>query len=172
MSPVSHQTVRLSRGGHAAPDEGVCVVELASMLAGEPFSDRPACVCELIAAFLRCYNDACDDSRRQDLMPVAAAVVGTRSPLLEPARADACREAIEEVVADMPAWRRWRCGMRRSGRTLAGTPDRDVARIAGHVLASAGEPGHRRALALVDELVAVGRPQAVRRVSPGAAVAV
>jgi hypothetical protein len=50
---VSHQTVRLRRGKHASPEKGVCVMELASMLAGEPFSDRPACACPLTAALLR-----------------------------------------------------------------------------------------------------------------------
>ena len=33
----SHQTVRLARGKHSSPRDGVCVMELASMLAGEQF---------------------------------------------------------------------------------------------------------------------------------------
>jgi len=41
MGPVTHQTIRLSRGKHSSPEEGACVMELASMLAGEPFSDHP-----------------------------------------------------------------------------------------------------------------------------------
>ena len=66
-SIVSHQTVRLRRGKHASPEKGVCVMELASMLAGEPFSDRPQAVCPVIGAYLRSYNDVVDDERRQDL---------------------------------------------------------------------------------------------------------
>jgi hypothetical protein len=54
-------------------------MELASMLAGEPFSDRPRSVSPAIAAFLRAYNDAIDDTRRQQLYEVAAMVIGTRS---------------------------------------------------------------------------------------------
>jgi hypothetical protein len=54
-------------------------MELASMLAGEPFSDRPRCVDPVIAGFLRTYNDGIDDRRRQDLYPLAAEVVGTRA---------------------------------------------------------------------------------------------
>jgi hypothetical protein len=42
-------------------------MELASMLAGEPFSDQPKSVCPVVAAFLRGYNDAVDDETRQDL---------------------------------------------------------------------------------------------------------
>jgi hypothetical protein len=42
-------------------------MELASMLAGERFSDRPRSVSRALAAFLRGYNDLLDDKRRQDL---------------------------------------------------------------------------------------------------------
>ena len=50
---ASHQTVRLGRGKHASPTDGVCVMELSSMLAGERFSDRPRSVCPVIASLLR-----------------------------------------------------------------------------------------------------------------------
>ena len=48
------------------------------MLAEAPFSDEPRCVCPVIAAFLRTYNDQVDDARRQDLYAYAALVVDTR----------------------------------------------------------------------------------------------
>ena len=79
MTQASHQTVRLSQGKHRGPDHGACVMELASMLAGEPFSDRPRCVDPVIAGFLRTYNDGIDESRRQDLYPLASEVVGSRA---------------------------------------------------------------------------------------------
>jgi hypothetical protein len=75
---VSHQTVTLARGKHTSPRGGACVMELASMLAGEEFTDRPASVCPVVAAFLRAYNDAVDDRRRQELYAYAGAAVGTR----------------------------------------------------------------------------------------------
>jgi hypothetical protein len=53
-------------------------MELASMLAGERFSDRPASVCPIVAALLRAYNDHIDDERRADLYRYAAEAVGTR----------------------------------------------------------------------------------------------
>ena len=53
MPERSHQTVTIRRGKHASPDRGACVVELASMLAGERFSDHPPTVCPVIAGFLR-----------------------------------------------------------------------------------------------------------------------
>jgi len=77
MSASSFQTVRLAKGSHASPDQGACVVELASMLAGEPFSDRPRTVCPVIAGFLRTYNDLLPDSERDTLYPYAALVVGS-----------------------------------------------------------------------------------------------
>ena len=77
MSTTRYQTVRLSRGKHSSPDEGACVMELASMLAGERFSDRPRSVSPVIAAFLRGYNDLVDERRRQDLIRYAAEAVGT-----------------------------------------------------------------------------------------------
>ena len=53
MSPVSYQTIKLIKGKHSGPDAGACVMELASMLAGEPFTDHPASVCPVIGSFLR-----------------------------------------------------------------------------------------------------------------------
>jgi hypothetical protein len=80
MTQPSHQTARLTQGKHATPADGVCVMELASMLAGEPFGDHPRSVCPVIAAYLRSLNDMADNRRRQRLLPYAAAAVGTSAP--------------------------------------------------------------------------------------------
>jgi hypothetical protein len=79
QSRVSHQTVRLSRGAHKSPDDGACIVELASLLSGERFSDRPSSVCPALRSFLHGYNDALADRLRQDLYGLASDIVGTRS---------------------------------------------------------------------------------------------
>jgi hypothetical protein len=79
MTQASHQTSRLSRGKHRDPDHGVCVMELASMLAGEPFTDQPRSVCPVIAGFLRSYNDGIGDKPRQELYRFASLAVGTRA---------------------------------------------------------------------------------------------
>jgi hypothetical protein len=70
--------VRLSDGGHTSPREGVCVVELASLIAQEEFSDRPRCVCPVIGAFLRGWNDRAPYVERQRLGPYAERIVGSR----------------------------------------------------------------------------------------------
>ena len=75
MTPVTHQTVKLSKGRHDSPDEGACVMELASMLAGEPFSDLPASVCPVIGSCLRAYNDWIDDDLRGVAVEILAALV-------------------------------------------------------------------------------------------------
>ena len=93
MTEFHHQTLKLGRGAHASPAEGACVMELASLLAGEPFSDNPDCASPVIAAFLRTYNDLLDDRRRQDLRRLASEVVGSRGDAAtETARALRCIE--------------------------------------------------------------------------------
>lgn len=77
---ISFQTLRLSRGRHVRPEDGTCVAELVSMLAGERYSDRPRCACPALTAFLRGYNDGLDDDKRQDLFALASELVGTRGP--------------------------------------------------------------------------------------------
>src|SRR3954471_12734136 len=88
---LSHQTIRLIRGRHSSPERGACVMEVASMLAEEPFSDEPRCVCPVIAEFLRTYNDQVDNERRQDLFAYASLVVDTNEGVAaERRRANMC----------------------------------------------------------------------------------
>src|SRR4051794_8432324 len=146
MSVPSHQTVRLSRGRHTSRRAGACVMELASMLADEPFSDRARSISPTIGAFLRTYNDGVDDDVRQSLYPVAAAIVGTASRRsVERARIDRCLAFANEHGTHLPG--------RRAALGLA-TPE-----AAGSWAAlTALERGlHAEALALVDELVALSR---------------
>ena len=84
--PVSHQVVALAPGKHSSPEKGACVVELASMLAGERFSDHPRSVCPVIASFMRTLNDELDDGRRRELLPYASLIVGTRGTRASRAR--------------------------------------------------------------------------------------
>lgn len=145
MSVASHQVVRLSRGRHPSPDVGVCAMELASMLAHEPFTDRSPSISPTIGAFLRTYNDGVDDDRRQDLYSVAAAVVGTASSRsVERERIDRC------LVFAM----RHGTGTRSPRASLAlATPEPAGAWAAMTALESGA---HEDAFALIDELVALG----------------
>jgi hypothetical protein len=58
FSAFNYKTVRLAKGKHRSAQHGVCVMELASMIAGGPFTDHPASVSPVIGAFLRVYNDS------------------------------------------------------------------------------------------------------------------
>lgn len=150
-SPVSHQTVRLSRGRHRTPSEGVCVMELASMLAGERFSDRPRSVCPVVGAFLRTYNDLIGDDRRQDLYGYAAEAVGTRGDrALRRARADLCERFVEHCQATAPP-------SRLAGICPGPWRAEEAGRRAAMAAVVSRQPtGHSMALALLDALLACG----------------
>jgi hypothetical protein len=143
----SHQTVRLAQGRHHSPQLGACVMELASMLAGESFSDRPATVSPVIAAFLRTYNDGIDDDRRQDLYPLAALIVGTsRGRAAERERVSRCLEFARELGASTPPGR---------GAIAIATAEASGSWAALAALRDGSGESHSRALSLVRELVAV-----------------
>ena len=153
MAHVTFQTIKLTRGKHGSPAEGACVMELASMLAREPFSDHPASVCPVIGSFLRAYNDSIDDERRQDLYTYASEVVGScGSPAVQQAR-----------IQRLTAWslelqqRRWtRLFMPQRLRSLAALSIADgVGTQAVRSISKHTDDTHAKALALVDELLAI-----------------
>ncbi len=53
-------------------------MELASMLAGERWSDHPECTHPLLAELARLVNDHTSDADRQELTPLIPSVVGRR----------------------------------------------------------------------------------------------
>ncbi|HEY7256639.1 MAG TPA: hypothetical protein VH476_08130 [Solirubrobacterales bacterium] len=122
---ISHQNVRLAHGRHSTPEQGACVVELASMLAGERFSDHPQSVCPVIAAYLRNVNDHMPAGDLPGLFPVAAAIVGTGgSPKQSRSRARRCARWAADLGAGRHAiflWpgRRWGWGGSRLGAICA-----------------------------------------------------
>jgi hypothetical protein len=155
MSRVTHQTIRLTRGKHAHPEQGACVMELASMLAGEPFSDHPVSVCPVIGCFLRTYNDYVDDDLRQDLYAYASKVVGSRAGAdVQWARAERLNEWAAERLDQhsrgllAPRWLRRLRRPRSSSIEMIGSravrtiPKRDRA-------------AHGQVLALIDALLRI-----------------
>ena len=153
--------VRLAPGRHSSPREGVCVVELASLIAKEEFSDRPACVCPVIAAFLRGWNDRAAHAERQRLGPYAARVVGSRGSqavtrkrrdiCLESAGAQLSRGRVRRLVSlvGMRARIAIYCGLREAIRLNEGAGDY-AARLA------VTQGSVERAFGLADVLLAVG----------------
>jgi hypothetical protein len=151
---VNYQTIRLSAGKHSSPESGACVMELASMLAGEHFTDHPTSVCDVIASFMRAYNDAIDDKRRQDLYPYAAKVLGSRgSSRVQQARADLLNAWVSahRRRSRLPSFLR---RFRSAGRcgTLEELSINAVRAISRH-----DDETHAAVLALVDDLLRLGR---------------
>ena len=151
MSPATHQTIKLSKGRHNSPDEGACVMELASMLAGEPFSDHPVSVCPVIGSCLRAYNDWIDDDRRQDLYRYASEVVGTRAPQ-EVQRARADRVTAWAGEAARRRWTRFLLVRGIFALMLWPQPD-DLGSRMVQAVARRRRGSHEEVLGLIDELV-------------------
>jgi hypothetical protein len=118
-------------------------MEVASMLAGEQFTDEPRCVCPVIGEFMRTYNDIVDNTRRQDLLAYAALVVDTNDgPAGERRRAGICLDWWLATSGERRLRLRrllWKLPPRfaahdveiahRSARWAAASPDRHVAAL-------------------------------------------
>jgi hypothetical protein len=76
--PVSNPDILplLSRGRHRSPRKGACFMELAGFLAGERWSDHPACTHPLLARLARGVNDATSDDARPRLAVLIPSVIG------------------------------------------------------------------------------------------------
>jgi hypothetical protein len=68
----------LKGGLHVSRDEGMCLLEAVAYVAGEPHTDRPACVSPVLAAFGRAWNDGMrSDDEREQLKPYIPLLIGT-----------------------------------------------------------------------------------------------
>jgi hypothetical protein len=78
------------KSGWHEPNGEACVMEAVAFVAGEPWSDHPECVCPVLGAFMRAWNDGLpDDAARDELLrPLIPRLIGTRgSPAVERLRA-------------------------------------------------------------------------------------
>src|SRR5829696_5629105 len=66
----------LSPGKHRNSRTGACFMEFASLLAGERWSDHPACTHPLLAAVARHVNDHTSDAGRTRLAELIPSVIG------------------------------------------------------------------------------------------------
>ena len=112
MSPVIEErwtkltALSLKAGAHS-PDSTFCVMEAVAFVAGEPWSDHPACACPVIGAFLRSWNDSLrtDAERNRLLKPLIPDLVGSKSTkAVEERRALLCADWLVRVHT--PAWLR------------------------------------------------------------------
>lgn len=68
----------LSRGQHLDPRDGACVMETVSLLAGEPWSDRPRCTPPALAELARMVNDSSPPDAYPRLARLAPDLIGER----------------------------------------------------------------------------------------------
>jgi hypothetical protein len=66
----------LRRGSHLFPEDGACLMEYVSVLAGTPFSDHPRCTDPTVATLARLVNDASTDAGRPLLTAFAPELAG------------------------------------------------------------------------------------------------
>ncbi|PJI93636.1 hypothetical protein [Luteimicrobium subarcticum] len=79
MSTTFDVLPMLGRGKHRNPRKGACFMELASYLAGERWSDHPACTHPLLAMLARAVNDLTTDVGRPRLALLIPSVIGVSS---------------------------------------------------------------------------------------------
>ncbi|HEY4455049.1 MAG TPA: hypothetical protein VGN81_12110 [Pseudonocardiaceae bacterium] len=133
----------LGVGRHRDPSEGRCLLELVSMVAGEPWSDHPCCVHPVLGSIARRVNDACSDAARDELLPLAVPLIGTASAPVSALLVARCARAALSVRPDLRRLtrRRW--------------PARSFVADAITVLAENAESADQRLVALLGECVEV-----------------
>ena len=116
------QAMDLNKGGHDDMSDGMCVMEAVSYVAGEPWTDSPACACPVIATFLRNWNDSLPDDERNDLLKdLIPRLVGTRAtPEIENRRATMAADWL--IREHTPAWLRL-AGLTTQADALANFPE-------------------------------------------------
>ena len=112
----------LGEGSHSSIEDGACIMEAAAFIAGEPWSDAPACACPVISAFLRAWNDGLPDDERDGLLrPLILRVIGTKAtPAIEHRRSLLATDWL--VREHTPAWLRL-AGLTAHADTLAALPE-------------------------------------------------
>lgn len=71
MSSHPEQLPHLRTGWHLGPDDGTCLMEHVSQVAGLKFTDTPRCTDPLLAALAQLVNDAVSDRARPQLLSFA-----------------------------------------------------------------------------------------------------
>ena len=111
--------ITLSVGSHQDRADGLCVMELAAWLAGEPHSNRPRCVSPVLVAFLRRWNDDLDDGTRQLLIPYASLILNPAGDDADETRAYLATDWMVRI--SVPTWLDL-AGLREHAKRLRSLP--------------------------------------------------
>jgi hypothetical protein len=139
IRPVDLTTIHLHYGGHTGPADpdqpdmpDACLMEAVAWVAGEPWTDRPACVSTVLGRYGRNLNDALPDDRRQELRPLILQLIGTRGDGHDEARGYMALDWLIRTYT--PAW------LDLAGLSVEAQQLRDMRRIADRVAAQAASP--------------------------------
>src|SRR5947209_4155946 len=90
----------LSRGKHSRPEQGACLMEYVSVLSGEAFSDRPACVDRLLVRLAWEINDRSAEVLLGYLPTLGPRLIGTATdnPMAAPTIVSACAGYASNVL--------------------------------------------------------------------------
>ncbi len=86
--PKDFGPFKLSASSHSDPSEGMCVMEMVSFLAGEDWSDMPACSSPVVSQFCQVLNDKMGQRFRDKLQLYVPRLIGTASPEHDQERAE------------------------------------------------------------------------------------
>ncbi len=86
IDPDRYAAINLKSGAHSSIDEGACLMEAVSYLAGEEFSDHPKCVSPVLGTFGRGLNDVLPADLRQELKALIPSLPGTANDDLDETR--------------------------------------------------------------------------------------
>ena len=86
LEALNAGTITLDHGSHNEFEEGHCSMEVVSWLAGEGFTDAPACASPVLTRYTIRLNDRWDTEQRQTLAPFLPRMVGTGNDGLDEER--------------------------------------------------------------------------------------
>jgi hypothetical protein len=118
-NPLDLNALRLDKGQHTSFEQGACLLEAAAYMAGEPWSDHPACVSPVLGAFGRALNDLLPDDKRQALVPLVPRLIGTAGDGQDQVRGLMAADWLLRVYT--PTWLRL-AGLTDQAEALEGLP--------------------------------------------------
>ncbi len=92
--------IKLSKGSHKTPQDGMCIMECAAYISGERHTAMPNCSSRLIANLAMDTNDNATDEDRNKLIPFVLRIAGSKgTPEMEKLRALMCiRFMLQKVI--------------------------------------------------------------------------
>src|SRR4051812_23881184 len=98
-APRPDRTPWIGAGRHQGPEASICLMELASMRAGESFTDHPRCVHPTLASLTRLVNDSLTGDPRQGLVALLPQLMAgpRRDPRVAPVVVLACLSYLDQL---------------------------------------------------------------------------